>query len=80
AAAPIIAPPPNVRASSPAAAKNPEPSPLYPLARAPITIELLKPLPVSGSWLATKQQIADKEWGLITNQVKAALAKAAELN
>ncbi len=35
---------------------------------------------IGGSWLATKQQIADKEWGLITNQVKAALSKAAELN
>jgi len=34
---------------------------------------------IGGSWLATKQQIADKQWGLITNQVKAALAKAAEL-
>jgi len=34
---------------------------------------------IGGSWLATKQQIADKQWGQITNQVKAALAKAAEL-
>ncbi len=31
---------------------------------------------IGGSWLATKQQIADKQWGQITNQVKAALAKA----
>jgi len=34
---------------------------------------------IGGSWLATKQQIADKQWGVITEQVKAALAKAAEL-
>ncbi len=34
---------------------------------------------IGGSWLATKQQIADKQWGLITEQVKAALAKAAEV-
>ncbi len=34
---------------------------------------------IGGSWLATKQQIADKQWRLITSQVKAALAKAAEL-
>ncbi len=34
---------------------------------------------IGGSWLATKQQIADKQWLLITNQVKAALAKSAEL-
>jgi 2-dehydro-3-deoxyphosphogluconate aldolase/(4S)-4-hydroxy-2-oxoglutarate aldolase len=33
---------------------------------------------IGGSWLATKQQIADKEWGAITRQVKEALAKAAE--
>ncbi len=33
---------------------------------------------IGGSWLATKQQIADKQWGVITAQVKAALAKAAE--
>jgi 2-dehydro-3-deoxyphosphogluconate aldolase/(4S)-4-hydroxy-2-oxoglutarate aldolase len=31
---------------------------------------------IGGSWLATQQQIAAKEWGLITEQVKAALAKA----
>jgi len=31
---------------------------------------------IGGSWLATKQQIADKQWGVITDQVKAALAKA----
>ncbi len=30
---------------------------------------------VGGSWLATKQQIADKQWSAITDQVKAALAK-----
>ena len=34
---------------------------------------------IGGSWLATKQQIAEKQWGVITEQVKAALAKAAEL-
>lgn len=34
---------------------------------------------IGGSWLATKQQIADKQWDIITAQVKAALAKAAEL-
>jgi 2-dehydro-3-deoxyphosphogluconate aldolase/(4S)-4-hydroxy-2-oxoglutarate aldolase len=34
---------------------------------------------IGGSWLATKQQIADKQWGLITEQAKAALAKAAEV-
>lgn len=34
---------------------------------------------IGGSWLATKQQIADKQWSVITSQVKAALAKAAEL-
>ncbi len=33
---------------------------------------------IGGSWLATKQQIADRQWSVITNQVKAALAKAAE--
>ena len=33
---------------------------------------------IGGSWLATKQQIADKEWGVITQQVKDALAKAGE--
>ena len=31
---------------------------------------------IGGSWLATKQQIAEKQWGIITAQVKAALAKA----
>ncbi len=30
---------------------------------------------VGGSWLATKQQIADKQWSVITEQAKAALAK-----
>jgi len=34
---------------------------------------------IGGSWLATKQQIADKQWDVITAQVKAALAKAAEV-
>ena len=29
---------------------------------------------IGGSWLATKQQIADKQWELITQQVKDALA------
>ena len=33
---------------------------------------------IGGSWLATKQQIADKAWGTITRQVQEALAKAAE--
>jgi 2-dehydro-3-deoxyphosphogluconate aldolase/(4S)-4-hydroxy-2-oxoglutarate aldolase len=33
---------------------------------------------IGGSWLATKQQIADKQWEVITQQVKDALAKAAE--
>jgi 2-dehydro-3-deoxyphosphogluconate aldolase/(4S)-4-hydroxy-2-oxoglutarate aldolase len=31
---------------------------------------------IGGSWLATKQQIADKQWAIITEQVKAALEKA----
>lgn len=34
---------------------------------------------IGGSWLATKQQIADKQWSAITDQAKAAVAKAAEL-
>lgn len=33
---------------------------------------------VGGSWLATKAQIANKDWGAITAQVKEALAKAAQ--
>ncbi len=33
---------------------------------------------IGGSWLATKQQIADKQWSAITTQVKAALAKTKE--
>ena len=33
---------------------------------------------IGGSWLATKQQIADKQWATITQQVKDALAKAAD--
>ncbi|MFA5687579.1 MAG: bifunctional 4-hydroxy-2-oxoglutarate aldolase/2-dehydro-3-deoxy-phosphogluconate aldolase [Kiritimatiellales bacterium] len=35
---------------------------------------------IGGTWLATKQQIADKQWDVITAQVKAAVAKAAELS
>lgn len=31
---------------------------------------------IGGSWLATKQQIADKQWGVITQQVREALQKA----
>lgn len=34
---------------------------------------------IGGSWLATQKQIAAKEWDVVTEQVKAALAKAAEL-
>ena len=34
---------------------------------------------IGGSWLATKQQIADKQWGAITRQVKEALDKASEV-
>lgn len=30
---------------------------------------------IGGSWLATKQQIADKQWAVITRQAKAALAR-----
>lgn len=33
---------------------------------------------IGGSWLATKAQIQAKDWGAITQQVKDALAKAAE--
>ncbi len=33
---------------------------------------------IGGSWLATKQQIADKQWSVITQQVKDAISKAAE--
>ncbi len=33
---------------------------------------------VGGSWLATRQQIADKQWGIITEQVRAARARAGE--
>jgi 2-dehydro-3-deoxyphosphogluconate aldolase/(4S)-4-hydroxy-2-oxoglutarate aldolase len=33
---------------------------------------------IGGSWLATKAQIQGKEWGTITQQVKDALAKAAQ--
>ncbi|MDZ8117229.1 bifunctional 4-hydroxy-2-oxoglutarate aldolase/2-dehydro-3-deoxy-phosphogluconate aldolase [Pontiella agarivorans] len=35
---------------------------------------------IGGSWLATKQQIAEKQWNVITAQVKEALAKAAEVS
>ena len=35
---------------------------------------------IGGSWLATKQQIADKQWSVVTQQVKDALAKAAEVS
>lgn len=35
---------------------------------------------IGGSWLATKQQIADKQWAAITGQVKAALSRAAEID
>jgi 2-dehydro-3-deoxyphosphogluconate aldolase/(4S)-4-hydroxy-2-oxoglutarate aldolase len=34
---------------------------------------------IGGSWLATKAQIANKDWSTITAQVKQALAKAAEV-
>lgn len=34
---------------------------------------------IGGSWLATKAQIANKDWSGITTQVKQALAKAAEV-
>ncbi len=34
---------------------------------------------IGGSWLATKQQIADKQWDVITQQVVDALAKAKEV-
>ena len=33
---------------------------------------------IGGSWLATQQQIADKEWGVITQQVRDALTKVAQ--
>ncbi|WP_309399469.1 bifunctional 4-hydroxy-2-oxoglutarate aldolase/2-dehydro-3-deoxy-phosphogluconate aldolase [Cerasicoccus maritimus] len=33
---------------------------------------------IGGSWLATKDQIANKDWSSITQQVKEALAKASE--
>ncbi len=33
---------------------------------------------IGGSWLATKAQIADKDWPAITQQVKEALARAAQ--
>jgi len=33
---------------------------------------------IGGSWLATKQQIAEKQWSAITAQVKASLARAKE--
>ena len=34
---------------------------------------------IGGSWLATRQQIADKQWGVITQQVSDALAQAAQI-
>ncbi len=34
---------------------------------------------IGGSWLATKKQIADKDWATITQQAKDALAVAAEI-
>jgi 2-dehydro-3-deoxyphosphogluconate aldolase/(4S)-4-hydroxy-2-oxoglutarate aldolase len=34
---------------------------------------------IGGSWLATKQQIADKQWDVITAQVKAATAKSEQV-
>jgi len=34
---------------------------------------------IGGSWIATKQQISDRQWSVITRQVKEALDKAAEL-
>jgi len=34
---------------------------------------------IGGSWLATQRQIAEKQWGAITEQVKAALAQAARI-
>jgi 2-dehydro-3-deoxyphosphogluconate aldolase/(4S)-4-hydroxy-2-oxoglutarate aldolase len=34
---------------------------------------------IGGSWLGTKQQIADKEWSTVTQQVRDALSKAAEV-
>jgi len=34
---------------------------------------------IGGSWLATRQQIADKQWGIVTQQVKDALTKASEV-
>lgn len=33
---------------------------------------------IGGSWIATKQQIADKNWAAITTQAREALAKSAE--
>lgn len=35
---------------------------------------------IGGSWLATKQQIAEKQWSQITNQVKEVLELAAKLD
>lgn len=34
---------------------------------------------IGGSWLATRQQIAEKQWGTITAQAEAAIVKAKEL-
>ncbi|MBT6096262.1 MAG: 2-dehydro-3-deoxyphosphogluconate aldolase, partial [Rhodospirillaceae bacterium] len=33
---------------------------------------------IGGSWIATKQQIADKEWTAISNQAKEALTIASQ--
>ena len=33
---------------------------------------------IGGSWVATRQQITDKQWDVITQQVSAALAQAAQ--
>jgi len=34
---------------------------------------------IGGSWLATKRQIAEKQWDVVTQQVKEALAKASDV-
>jgi 2-dehydro-3-deoxyphosphogluconate aldolase/(4S)-4-hydroxy-2-oxoglutarate aldolase len=34
---------------------------------------------IGGSWLATRQQIADKQWSVVTQQAREALEKAASL-
>ena len=35
---------------------------------------------IGGTWLATKQQIADKQWSVISHQARQALAEARSLN